>query len=105
MNVAVPLPKHSWMFGQDASSQTVTSRFSRSFALSFATALPGGMRTRIHSGLRSFGASIEYGAVTRDLVLAELFFADDDDGDGLGGRGFHASVTRGAGDRDAAPRE
>ena len=56
MNVAVPLPKHSWMFGQDASSQTVTRRFSRSLALSLATALPGGMRTRIQSGLRSRGA-------------------------------------------------
>jgi hypothetical protein len=29
MKVAVPLPKHSPMFGQDASSQTVTSLLAR----------------------------------------------------------------------------
>src|SRR3546814_4479704 len=57
MNVAVPWPKHSWMFGQLASSHTVTRRFSRSLALSFWTALPDGIRTRIHDGLRSTGAS------------------------------------------------
>src|ERR671912_106581 len=57
MKVAVPWLKHSWMFGQLASSQTVTSRFSRSLALSLATALPAGMRTRIHSGLRNTGAA------------------------------------------------
>src|SRR5690606_12775211 len=57
MNVAVPWPKHSWMFGQLASSHTVTRRFSRSLALRLATALPEGMRTRIHDGLRSTGAS------------------------------------------------
>ena len=34
MKVAVPWLKHSWMFGQLASSQTVTRRFSRSLALS-----------------------------------------------------------------------
>jgi hypothetical protein len=45
------------MFGQLASSQTVTSRFSRSLALRLATALPLGIRTRIHEGLRSAGAS------------------------------------------------
>src|SRR5690606_12164570 len=57
MNVAVPWLKHSWMFGQLASSHTVTRRFLRSLALSFWTALPDGMRTRIHEGLRSTGAS------------------------------------------------
>ena len=56
MNVAVPWLKHSWMFGQLASSQTVTRRFSRSLLLSLATALPAGMRTRIQLGLRSIGA-------------------------------------------------
>ena len=56
MNVAVPWLKHSWMFGQLASSQTVTSRFSRSLDLSFCTALPAGMRTRIQLGLRKVGA-------------------------------------------------
>src|SRR3546814_6871600 len=44
------------MFGQLASSHTVTRRFSRSLALSFWTALPDGIRTRIHDGLRSTGA-------------------------------------------------
>src|SRR4249919_2920070 len=57
MKVAVPWLKHSWMFGQLASSHTVTRRFSRSLALSSATELPDGMRTRIHDGLRSTGAS------------------------------------------------
>src|SRR5690606_6046566 len=56
MKVAVPWLKHSWMLGQLASSQTVTRRFSRSLLLSFATALPDGIRTRIHDGLRSTGA-------------------------------------------------
>src|SRR5207342_1187664 len=56
MKVAVPWLKHSWMFGQLASSQTVTRRFSRSLDLSFATALPAGIRTRIQLGLRSTGA-------------------------------------------------
>src|SRR5687768_14074981 len=45
------------MFGQLASSQTVTSRFSRSLALRLATALPDGILTRIQDGLRSTGAS------------------------------------------------
>src|SRR6476619_1841078 len=57
MKVAVPWPKHSWMFGQLASSQTVTRRFSRNLALRLATELPEGIRTRIHDGLRSTGAS------------------------------------------------
>ena len=57
MKVAVPWPKHSWMFGQLASSHTVTRRFSRSLAFSAATAPLDGMRTRIHDGLRSTGTS------------------------------------------------
>ncbi len=57
MKVAVPWPKHSWMFGQLASSHTVTRRFSRSLALSRATEPSEGMRTRIQDGLRSTGAS------------------------------------------------
>src|SRR5690606_23562318 len=57
MKVAVPWPKHSWMFGQLASSQTVTRRFLRSFDFSAATAPLDGIRTRIHDGLRSTGAS------------------------------------------------
>src|SRR4249919_981243 len=56
MKVAVPWLKHSWMFGQLASSHTVTRWFSRNFDLSLATALPAGMRTRIQLGLRRTGA-------------------------------------------------
>jgi hypothetical protein len=41
MKVAVPLPKHSPMFGQLASSHTVTSLFSRS-VLDFVEARRGG---------------------------------------------------------------
>ena len=41
MKVAVPWLKHSWMFGQLASSQTVTRRFSRSLALSLAHRVAG----------------------------------------------------------------
>ncbi len=91
MKVAVPLLKHSWMFGQDASSQTVTSEFSRRRAFSCCTALPCGRRTRIHDGLRRVGhAGVETGAVQRDLVVAELLFdrrrsADDGDRDDPGG--------------------
>src|SRR5690606_16565559 len=44
-------------YGQLASSHTVTRRFARSFSLSFCTALPEGIRTRIQDGLRSTGAS------------------------------------------------
>ncbi len=53
MNVAVPLPKHSPIFGQEASSQTVWSFFSRSMRLISPKRSPPGARTRIHSGLRS----------------------------------------------------
>src|SRR5688572_29533725 len=60
MKVAVPCPKHSWMFGQLASSQTVISRFSRSLLLSTATALLLGRRTRIQDGLRRTGASVNW---------------------------------------------
>jgi len=56
MKVAVPLLKHSWMLGQEASSHTVTSAFARSFAFNCCTALPCGSRTRIQEGLRSIGA-------------------------------------------------
>ena len=58
MKVAVPLLKHSWMFGQDASSHTVTSAFSRRRAFSCCTALPCGSRTRIHDGLRRVGTAL-----------------------------------------------
>src|SRR5690606_24777649 len=54
---AVPWPKHSWMLGQLASSHTVTRRLARSLDLSAATAPLEGIRTRIHDGLRSTGAS------------------------------------------------
>src|SRR6185295_11224139 len=52
MNVAVPLPKHSPMFGQEASSQTVCSRCSRRMRLISKKRGDDGARTRIHGGLR-----------------------------------------------------
>src|ERR1700710_3026918 len=53
MKVAVPLPKHSPMFGQDASSQTVCRLLSRSACLiSWKRELPGAL-TRIQSGFFS----------------------------------------------------
>ena len=54
MKVAVPLPKHSPMFGQEASSHTVCSWFSRRRRLiSSKRVLPEPALTRIHSGFRS----------------------------------------------------
>ena len=72
MKVAAPCRSTPWMFGQEASSHTVTRRFSRSLALSLATALPGGMRTRIQLGFAQRGRRVELGTVARDLVLADL---------------------------------
>ena len=57
IKVAVPLLKHSWILGHEASSQTVTKAFSRSLAFRRSTLLPTGKRTRIQDGLRSRGAS------------------------------------------------
>src|SRR5574343_307850 len=75
MKGAVPRPKHSPMFGQAASSQTVCSFFSRSMALispKRPALLPA--LTRIHSGLRS-------GSFTGTLVSGErniqVFGLDD----------------------------
>ena len=70
MNVAVPLEKHSWMFGQVASSHTVTNCRPRSFAFSSATAFPAGKRTRIHGGLRRRGLSASNFAVLRAILSA-----------------------------------
>jgi hypothetical protein len=57
MNVAVPLPKHSPMFGHEASSQTVCSRWSRRMRLmSWKREPTVGAFTRIHSGFRSGAA-------------------------------------------------
>src|SRR3546814_2913607 len=53
MKVAVPWPKHSWMFGQLASSHTVTRRLARSFSLSFATEFPDGRSEEHTSELQS----------------------------------------------------
>src|SRR5690606_4442542 len=83
MKVAVPWPKHSWMFGQLASSHTVTRRFSRSFSLSFCTALPLGMRTRIHDGLRSTGASANWTGERAILSPATCFAPASSDDAGL----------------------
>ena len=57
MKVACFFDQHSPMFGQPASSQTVTSLCSRTIeVVSRKTGEPGA-RTRIQSGLRSTGAS------------------------------------------------
>src|SRR4051812_596883 len=54
MKVAVPLPKHSAMFGHEASSQTVCSFCSRKICLiSPKRELALAARTRIHGGLGS----------------------------------------------------
>src|SRR5438128_6392412 len=54
MKVAVPLPKHSAMFGQDASSQTVCSFWRRRMSLiSWKREFGLAARTRIHAGLGS----------------------------------------------------
>src|SRR5256885_7190112 len=54
MKVAVPLPKHSPMFGHDASSQTVCSFCSRRMRLmSWKRESAAGARTRIHGGFAS----------------------------------------------------
>src|SRR6266852_3367409 len=54
MKVAVPLPKHSAMFGQDASSHTVCSFCRRRMSLiSWNRELGLAARTRIHAGLGS----------------------------------------------------
>jgi hypothetical protein len=51
MKVAVPLPKHSPMLGQDASSQTVCSLLSRSICLiSLKRVVVDAAFTRIQSG-------------------------------------------------------
>src|SRR5262245_59423126 len=54
MKVAVPLPKHSAMFGQEASSQTVCSFCARRMSLiSWKREFGLAARTRIHAGLGS----------------------------------------------------
>src|SRR5580704_2850252 len=57
MKVAVPWVKHSGRLGQAASSQTVTSLFSRNNFLRSETAGEAGIFTRIQSGFLS-GASV-----------------------------------------------
>src|SRR5690554_3155805 len=52
MKVAVPPPKHSLRFGQEASSHTVCSLFARSLLLISSTLGELDNRTRIQSGLR-----------------------------------------------------
>src|SRR5579863_910337 len=53
MNVAVPLPKHSPMLGQEASSQTVCRWLSRRIFFRRATSGVAQDCTRIQEGLRS----------------------------------------------------
>jgi hypothetical protein len=79
MNVAVPLAKHSWMFGQVASSQTVTSWLARKRDFSVSTALPEGSLTRIQGGFRRFGASASKTAVFRASLSAPSCPAANDD--------------------------
>ena len=57
MKEACFFDQHSPMFGQPASSQTVTSLFSRTMSRVSAQAGEPGARTRIQSGLRSTGWS------------------------------------------------
>src|SRR6201991_3441455 len=74
MKVAVPLEKHSWMFGHEASSHTVTSEFSRRRAFSCCTALPWGRRTRIQPGLRNVGTVVSKPArLSAILSLPSIF--------------------------------
>src|SRR6478736_6953883 len=105
MKVAVPWLKHSWMFGHEASSHTVTRRFSRSLLLSCCTALPDGRRTRIQLGLRSVGADSNFtglrailsspicltpscnGASTEGMVLEAVSLDMAGNSGGDGGRG------------------
>ena len=57
MKVACFFDQHSPMFGQPASSQTVTSLFSRTMSRVFAHSGEPGARTRIQSGFRRTGLS------------------------------------------------
>jgi hypothetical protein len=65
MNVAVPLEKHSPMFGHDASSQTVCRWCSRKNALDLGKRGDDGARARIQSGF--FSLSRRHGV---DQILA-----------------------------------
>src|SRR4051812_48516591 len=69
MKVAVPLPKHSAMFGQEASSHTVCSFCRRRMSLISWKREPGlAARTRIHAG---FGSVVARG--TMRIVFAFPF--------------------------------
>ena len=85
MKVAVPLEKHSWIFGQLASSQTVTSSRDLSFDLKDATALPEG---RLHTDPWRFAqagrTAIKLGGVAGHLVRAEFFGPCNTDRDTAG---------------------
>ena len=103
MKVAVPWPKHSWMFGQLASSHTVTRRFSRSLALRWRTALP---RRDAHADPRRLAQHRRVGELhrrARDLVARHLLdarlqrrrsVADDGQRDGLGAISLMADQAR-----------
>ena len=73
MKVAVPWPKHSPMFGHEASSHTVCSFASRRICLISVKRSPPPARTRIHSGLRSGSAGTtligDAGGLERALLL------------------------------------
>ena len=73
MKVAVPLPKHSAMFGHDASSHTVCSFCSRRMSLiSWKREFGLAARTRIHAG---FGSRWRCGTILIVFARALLFDA------------------------------
>src|SRR4051812_677950 len=71
MKVAVPLPKHSAMFGQEASSQTVCSFCRRRMSLiSWKREFGLAARTRIHDG---FGSVLARGTMRIVLLFPFSF--------------------------------
>ena len=75
MKVAVPWPKHSWMFGQLASSQTVTRRFSRNFDSAPAPRCRLGIRTRIQRACAMGPAPRRTRPANADLLVRDLAHA------------------------------
>src|SRR6185436_19661897 len=77
MNVAVPLLKHSPMFGQDASSHTVCRLCARRIRLISVKRGDDGALTRIQSGFLSRSAGtilMSYLAKTRAVLSLPLCF-------------------------------
>ena len=77
MKVAVPLPKHSPMLGQEASSQTVCSRCSRRICLiSVKRLVEVAARTLIQGGFRSTSLAGTTLIGMRAVLPAPLCLAD-----------------------------